>query len=248
MKRKPGHTATALALTLLSPGLGHFYGGFFRRGFLFFVLVQIAVSGYLHLPRAVPGNGIAAFFAVDAVLIALYLGAARDIWRIVFDRGRGKRFWAAFAGSVCAWFFITGVMIVIDDVPYERAAAPYMILHDDQSMAPALPAGTRLLADQTAYIKHAPVPGDVIVFHLPENKDVYYIRRVVSCGEDANPGESYRVLFDITEGRSFVCFAADNPEASSRQGVNAVPFTEVLGRADVIYWPPSRWGHIPGAP
>jgi len=22
----------------------------------------------------------------------------------------------------------------------------------------------------------------------------------------------------------------------------------VLGRADVIYWPPSRWGHIPGAP
>ena len=250
MKRKPVHTAVALALTLLSPGLGNFYGGFFRRGLLFFALGQIILSAYLRLPWAIPGNGTAAFLLFTAALIAWYLSAARDVWRTVFDRGRGKRFWAAFAGSVFACFFVILVIVaVIDSFYYEQPSASYIIPHGNASMEPALLEGTRLLADHTAYMNRAPVPGEVITFHLPENTYIYYIRRVVSCGEDANPGdEAYRVLFDVTEGRAFVCFAADNPDASPRPGVNAVPLTSVLGRADVIYWPPSRWGRIPDAP
>ena len=128
------------------------------------------------------------------------------------------------------------------------------------SMEPNLHEGEYVIVDKISYLFHPPARGDVVVLKRTGEADL--IKRVIGL-----PGETLQVtggqvqingqpivepyLKDqhinadtpaqvIPAGHVFVM--GDNRNNSSDSRVfGAVPITDVVGRAWIIYWPPPDW-------
>ncbi len=140
------------------------------------------------------------------------------------------------------------------------------------SMEPNFHNAELILTNKIAYKMADPVRGDVIILKSPNNKDVDYIKRVLGLPGDtvklvanvfyinnqpiAEPylapetvtmgGSSLHEGEEITvpEGRYFV--AGDNRQHSSdSREFGTIPFEDVIGKAILRYWPPSKAGIIP---
>jgi signal peptidase I len=130
-------------------------------------------------------------------------------------------------------------------------------LENARSMLPLLAPGTRLLVDHNAYADATPRMGEIIVFYPPRPfgdkapSDSPFVSRVAGLAGDtvqlpdqsvgrAKPGTSGEPpVCDVEEGCVYV--AATNPEVPL---FFFVPLGNVIGRAEFIYWPPSRMGRI----
>jgi signal peptidase I len=129
------------------------------------------------------------------------------------------------------------------------------------SMQPTLYAGDFIVVNKLAYKLGAPTRGDVIIFHYPPDPDREpYIKRVVGL-----PGQTVRVTdgkvyvneipvrepyisappsyegsWTIPEDALFVL--GDNRNSSSdSHSWGTVPLENVIGKAEVVYWPPDDW-------
>lgn len=129
------------------------------------------------------------------------------------------------------------------------------------SMQPTLYAGDFIIVNKLAYKLGDPGRGDIVIFHYPPNPDIEpYIKRVVGL-----PGETVRVH----NGRVYVNevplsepYIAANPnyegtwvvpqdalfvlgdnrnKSSDSHSWGMVPLENVIGKAEVVYWPPSEW-------
>jgi signal peptidase I len=129
------------------------------------------------------------------------------------------------------------------------------------SMQPTLYAGDFIIVNKLAYKLGSPKRGDIVIFHYPPNPDIEpYIKRVVGL-----PGETVRVH----DGRVYVNevplnepYVAANPnyegtwvvpqdalfvlgdnrnKSSDSHSWGMVPLENVIGKAEVVYWPPSEW-------
>ncbi len=135
---------------------------------------------------------------------------------------------------------------------------------EGQSMEPNLHDGEYVLIDKISYLLHAPERGDVIVF-VPPNNERDYIKRVIGLPGDTveiRGGQVYvnRVVLDepylknltnsdmpartIEEGRYFVMGDNRNNSSDSRS-FGAIAPQSIVGRAWLVYWPPSDWGTVP---
>lgn len=138
------------------------------------------------------------------------------------------------------------------------------------SMQPNLYAGDFVIVNKVVYrFLGEPQRGDVIVFRYPPNPDqVPYIKRVIGVAGDqvhivegkvyVNGGllvEPYLSVttakggdWNVPEGSLFVMGDNRNNSSDSRSW-GFVPLENVLGRAELIYWPPDDWGllHFPSA-
>lgn len=134
---------------------------------------------------------------------------------------------------------------------------------DGFSMEPTMHSGEFVIVNKLAY-KFAPVQRfDVIVFMFPRNPDQEYIKRVIGLPGDevtiANRqvrvnGEAldepyilqppaYSGTWVVPEGSLFVL--GDNRNNSSdSHNWGPVPLDYVIGKAVLIYWPPSEWGLV----
>lgn len=134
---------------------------------------------------------------------------------------------------------------------------------DGFSMEPSMHSGEFVIVNKLAY-KFAPVQRfDVIVFMFPRNPDQEYIKRVIGLPGDevviANRqvrvnGEvldepyilqppTYSGTWVVPEGSLFVL--GDNRNNSSdSHNWGPVPLDYVIGKAVLIYWPPSEWGLV----
>ena len=144
-------------------------------------------------------------------------------------------------------------------------AKPYQI--PSGSMLPTIQLNDRILANRIIYHFHGINRGDVVVFQPPDGLDnsIPYVKRVIGLPGDTIEIRGGRVLVNgeemiipqaanpnytrakdtVPDGQLFVL--GDNRNESSDSHIwGYVPEENVIGRADVIYWPPPhvQWlGH-----
>jgi signal peptidase I len=129
------------------------------------------------------------------------------------------------------------------------------------SMQPTLYAGDFVIVNKVAYKIGDPGRGDVIVFHYPLDPEREpYIKRVIGLpGDEVFVGggvvhvngtplrepyikapPSYEGTWQVPEGFLFVL--GDNRNNSSdSHSWGMVPVENIIGKAEVVYWPPSEW-------
>lgn len=129
------------------------------------------------------------------------------------------------------------------------------------SMEPNLYAGDFVIVSRLAYRFDGPVRGDVIVFRFPpQPNQTPYIKRVIGLPGDRVQVKQGNVFINnnylqepylnvetnqdgywqVPEDALFVM--GDNRENSSDSRTwGMVPLENVIGKAEVVYWPPEDW-------
>lgn len=134
---------------------------------------------------------------------------------------------------------------------------------DGSSMNPTLYDGQYLIINNVSYMLDEPQRGDVIVFRHPQN-DLNLIKRVVGLPGDhieirdqrvfvndvpldepyIEAPPSYSGSWDVPKEEFFVL--GDNRNNSSdSHSWSFLPVENILGKAEVVYWPPSDWQLVP---
>ena len=131
---------------------------------------------------------------------------------------------------------------------------------DGLSMNPTLQNGEYVLVSRLSYKTGEPQRGDIIVFSFPVDQSQDLIKRVIGL-----PGETitirnnevlvngkklqepyiaqspvYSGEWTVGEGQLFVLGDNRNDSKDSHQW-GLLPKDNVIGKAMVIYWPPSEW-------
>lgn len=131
---------------------------------------------------------------------------------------------------------------------------------DGLSMSPTLQNGEYVLVSRLSYKTGAPERGDIIVFSFPMDTRQDLIKRVIGL-----PGETIRIEggevfvnghkllepyiaqppaysgeWTVGEGQLFVLGDNRNDSKDSHQW-GLLPIENVIGKALLIYWPPSDW-------
>ncbi|MCC6301091.1 MAG: signal peptidase I [Anaerolineales bacterium] len=131
---------------------------------------------------------------------------------------------------------------------------------DGYSMNPTLDNGEYILVNKLAYKLGEPTRGDIIVFKFPLDPNQDLIKRVIGL-----PGETVTVQngkvsvngtpldepyisdapfyigsWFIKEGELFVLGDNRNESKDSHEW-GLLPMENVIGRAVIIYWPPTNW-------
>lgn len=129
------------------------------------------------------------------------------------------------------------------------------------SMQPTLFAGDFIIVNKLAYKLGTPSRGDVIIFYFPPDPDREpYIKRVIGLpGDEVKVMEgkvfvnevslvepyiksppNYENTWQVPDGTLFVL--GDNRNNSSdSHSWGFVPFENIIGKAEIVYWPPSQW-------
>lgn len=134
------------------------------------------------------------------------------------------------------------------------------VLVEGFSMRPTLDNGQYVLVNKIAYRSSLPEYGDIIVFHFPIDPDQDFIKRVIGLpGDEIEIGDGkvkvngyslsepyiaaaplYTSQWTVPEGNLFVL--GDNRNNSSdSHSWGPVPLENVVGKAILVYWPPSDW-------
>ena len=135
---------------------------------------------------------------------------------------------------------------------------------EGDSMEPNLHNGEYVLIDKISYLLHSLDRGDVIVF-TPPNNERDYIKRVIGLPGDTVEIKDGRVYVNgvvldepylksrinndmparmVEKGRYFVLGDNRNNSSDSRSFGTITP-QSIVGRAWLVYWPPSDWSTVP---
>jgi len=129
------------------------------------------------------------------------------------------------------------------------------------SMQPTLYEGNFVIVNKLAYKLGEPSRGDVIIFHYPPDPNREpYIKRVIGLPGDIvrvadgkvfindqpvrepyiSAPPRYEGTYTVPVGELFVL--GDNRNSSSdSHSWGMVPLQNVIGKAEVVYWPPEQW-------
>lgn len=129
------------------------------------------------------------------------------------------------------------------------------------SMQPTLYAGNFVVVNKLAYKLGEPKRGDIIIFHYPPDPEREpYIKRLIGLPGDEVRVEDGKVFVNdiplqepyisappnyenswvVPEDSLFVL--GDNRNSSSdSHSWGFVPIENVIGKAEVVYWPPTAW-------
>ena len=134
---------------------------------------------------------------------------------------------------------------------------------DGSSMNPTLADSQYLLINNIVYLLDEPERGDIVVFRHPRS-ELNLIKRVIGVPGDhvevrngrvyvndvllsedyIAAAPNYSGTWDVPEDQFYVL--GDNRNNSSdSHSWGFLPEENLLGKAAVIYWPPSDWGEVP---
>lgn len=137
------------------------------------------------------------------------------------------------------------------------------------SMWPTLETGQCVLVERVSYRFSEPKRGDIVVFEYPRAPQEDFVKRIIGLPGDTveitggqvyingepleepyvhdQPTLAYRPI-RITLGLDEYFVMGDNRNASSdSRSWGPLPRRNIIGRAWLSLWPPSRWGFIPTA-
>lgn len=140
---------------------------------------------------------------------------------------------------------------------------------DSISMVPTLYAKDYVVVNKMAYKLGQPQRGDVVVFkYPPDPTQIPYIKRVIGLPGDQvhiADGKVYINGVELKEpylkvatnhggdwyvpGGNLFVMGDNRNDSSDSRAWGMVPLGNVIGKAEVIYWPPQHWSqlHFPSA-
>ncbi len=161
-------------------------------------------------------------------------------------------------GRILREFFETIVLSLILFVGINAISARIRV--ESISMQKTLYAGYLVVVNKLAYTLGTPSRGDIIVFYPPNPSEEPFIKRVIGL-----PGEEVRVekgvvyidgvalnepyikaspdyngTWDIPTDSLFVLGDNRNNSFDSHSW-GMVPLSNVIGKAELVYWPPAAW-------
>jgi signal peptidase I len=188
----------ATLLTILTPGLGHFYIGQARRGIVLFALVLVANVLLLLALMCV----LARFWLIatsGALLVGLWffimIDATVRAARMQDHPRHRYNQWPIYAGAVIISCLVTAIPLVyganasaLGRLGIFRAAT--------SSMEPTLRHHEYFLADSTYYQHYQPSRGDVAVYVSPRQPERHCIKRIVAVEGDRIAITAGRVVWN----------------------------------------------------
>jgi signal peptidase I len=164
------------------PGAGHFLVGRWRKGLVLLAVFAIMFLAYrwLRLPQTIYGAVLPIWvrvgFCIYATWDAAYGGKQRP---------KPSQWWlAALLPTALVAGVVHGNWVL-------RASGFGVFSVPSQSMAPAIPLGSRVMVDRS-YYRHATTRhGEIVVFTLPKSPGIYLLKRVIAVG-----GETIEVRGD----------------------------------------------------
>lgn len=178
-------------------------------------------------------------------------------WETPAQPSFGQRLLATL-GELLQTLLIAGLLFMAVNLLTAR------IRVEGNSMEPSLHDGEFVVVNRLAYWRDQPQRGDIVVFHFPLDPDRRFIKRVVGKPGDVvqvQGGDVYVNGFLLDEpyiaaaprysgewnvGEAQVFVLGDNRNNSSdSQNWGMLPLDEIIGKAVLVYWPPSEVGTIP---
>ena len=179
----------AVLLSVFGFGLGYVYVGRMRLAFVYFgaLLGVFAVAGWTRLvlhPVAVYALAVVALSITLFVLIhcAMLAISNRSAAAKTYNRGWVYVVWI-IASMVLAEVMLQSRASIFGYEPFHVPAT---------SMAPTIKQGDFLMTDTWRYDRSAPDIGELVVFGLPTDPRIKYVKRVVGL-----PGDSIEIRDDI---------------------------------------------------
>ncbi len=137
------------------------------------------------------------------------------------------------------------------------------------SMEPSFFEGQRVMVLKAAYWFGEPQRGDVIILKAPNGSDEMWIKRIIGLPGDTveivhgvvyvngikldepyvKRSFSYSMTKEVVPADNFF-FLGDNRDRSNDSGRGGwfLPRENIIGKAWLVYWPPSDWGVVPSFP
>jgi signal peptidase I len=129
------------------------------------------------------------------------------------------------------------------------------------SMQPTLYAGDYVIVNKVVYKIGEPSRGDVVVFHYPPDPGREpYIKRVIGLPGDQVVIRNNQVLVNgtaldepyvnaapnydgewLVPANSLFVLGDNRNNSSDSHSWGMVPLENVIGKAEVVYWPPTEW-------
>src|SRR5438270_11393182 len=157
----------ALALSLLSAGVGHLYCGRIAKGLpLYFawLLVPICVTIAALLPPSSMSFTTLVLLPVVIVLI-VYLCAAIDAWRVASRIGADYSLRDYNRAAIYSLLIVVQMIYSIGLIAGVRGWVYEAFLIPSTSMSPTFLAGDRILVRKLMPRDHVPKRGDLIVYN-----------------------------------------------------------------------------------
>jgi signal peptidase I len=173
--------AWAALLSFFVPGVGQVYAQRYRAAMLFAAASIAIATGFVVLLK-VTGPDLApwvlgAFVALALTTFSLNTAAAVHAFRAV----RTTRVWVRPGWRRSTWTWgavLVAVSLGFETLPGDLGWSAFVV--PSESMLPTLQVGDRFLAVGTEAARAAVQPGDVIVFLLPRDHTIDYVKRLVA--------------------------------------------------------------------
>jgi signal peptidase I len=192
----------ALALSLLSAGVGHLYCGRIAKGLpLYFawLLVPICITIAALLPPS-PTLFILLVLLPVVIVFIVYVYAAIDAWRLASRIGADHALRDYNRAAIYLLLIVVQMIYAIGLIAGVRGWVYEAFRVPSSSMSPTILPGDRILARKLMPHVHAPKRGDLIVYNNPTPTGaIKYIGRVVAVGGDRLEVHGERVLINGKE-------------------------------------------------
>jgi signal peptidase I len=178
---KPRRPWLAAVLSLLAPGVGQIYNGAVARGgWLFCCFCCLSIFFAPLISHLAAEAAFVAVLAISLFLLLLRIGAAIA----AFHRARSIRAVqiGRFQKAGVYILLILLTPIVWEILPVKNNARSFWM--PSGSMLPTLLIGDRFVVDQEAYQTALPRRGDIVVFKLPSDPTIDYVKRIVALPGD----------------------------------------------------------------
>lgn len=156
----------------------------------------------------------------------------------------------------------TALIVLVAMALVNTATARFRI--EGSSMEPSLHDGEYVLISKVSYWFGSPRRGDVVVFRFPHDPSRDFIKRIIGLPGETIAIRDGRVFINgrpleepyirgpmvytygpVTLGPEEYFVLGDNRNASNdSHNWGTLPRSAIIGKAWLIYWPPSRWGLI----